>query len=234
MERQMTDKKILRPKDREQKQTPNALSCGSCLRSEKGIVLVVVLVLAAVALALMTAMIYMITIGTQTSGLQKRYKTALEAGIGGGTVFCQLITERGNPTNIGTANLTNFNVTTPASCSGTISSSGTTTTGLAAKLLTPSKSWNPNCNNTLSITPTDNTTYDMQMDLGTYRVYAKIVSTTDGNTVDDTGLLNSGVGGTNTGLVAVTPISYLYAVEVVSENSSRIDERAKLSILYQF
>jgi hypothetical protein len=233
MERQMTDKKILWSKDREQKL--NALSCGSCLRSEKGIVLVVVLVLAAVALALMTAMIYMITIGTQTSGLQKRYKTALEAGIGGGTVFCQLITARGDKSNIGTASLTNFYVTTPANCSGTISSSLTTTTGLAAKLLTPSKTW-VNCDKTLSIDPKLNTTYDMQMDLGTYTVYAKIVSTTDGNTVDDTGLTNTGVGDTNSGLVAVTPISYLYAVEVVSENSNttRIDERAKLSILYQF
>jgi hypothetical protein len=129
--------------------------------------------------------------------------------------------------------LTNFNVTTEAICQGVISSSGTTTNGLAAKLLTPSKSWT-NCKNSLSITPTDNKTYDMQMDLGTYRVYAKIVATTDGNTVDDTGLLNSGVGETNTGLVAVTPISYLYAVEVVSENNARVDERAKLSILYQF
>jgi hypothetical protein len=77
MERQMTDKKILWPKNGEQKQTINPLFCGSFLRSEKGIVLVVVLVLSAVALALMTAMIYMITIGTQISGLQKRYKTAL-------------------------------------------------------------------------------------------------------------------------------------------------------------
>jgi hypothetical protein len=234
MERQMTDRRIQRTKDREQKQTVNALLCGSCLRSEKGIVLVVVLVLSAVALAIMTAMIYMITIGTQTSGLQKRYKTALEAGIGGGGVFSQLIMARGDTSLIGTANLTNFNITTPVGCSGTISSSGTSTTGLAAKLMTPSKSWNTTCNMSTSITPTLATSYDMRMDLGAYRVYAKIVATTDGNTVNYSGLDNSGVADTNTGLVAVTPISYFYAIEVVSENSAKIDERAKLSILYQF
>jgi hypothetical protein len=74
----------------------------------------------------------------------------------------------------------------------------------------------------------------MRVDLGTYRVYAKIVATTSGNTVANSGFLTGSVATSNTGLVAVTPISYLYAVEVVSENTAKVDERAKLSILYQF
>jgi hypothetical protein len=52
--------------------------------------------------------------------------------------------------------------------------------------------------------------------------------------VASSGFLTGSVATSNTGLVAVTPISYLYAVEVVSENSARVDERAKLSVLYQF
>ena len=47
------------------------------LRSEKGFVLIVVIVLSAVALTIVTALLYMIMSGSQISGLQKRYKTAL-------------------------------------------------------------------------------------------------------------------------------------------------------------
>lgn len=224
----MIDQRTQRIRDRELMHSENALSSGYCSGSEKGVVLVVVLVLSAVALAIMTALIYMITTGTQTSGLQKRYKTALEAGIGGGTIFCQLISARGDTTLIGSTNLNNFNITTPAGCKDT-----GTDIGINAKLLSPSSSW-INCNNSLSINPADDTTYDMKVDLGTYRVYAKIVTTTPGNTVANSGFLTGSVATSNTGLVAVTPISYLYAVEVVSENSARVDERAKLSILYQF
>lgn len=223
------DQRKQRTREREISQTENAMSSGYYTGSERGVVLVVVLVLSAVALAIMTALIYMITVGTQTSGLQKRYKTALEAGIGGGTIFCQLISARGDTTLIGAASLNNFNITTPAGCKDT-----GVNIGINAKLLSQSSLWNANCDNSLSINPADNKTYDMQVDLGTYSVYAKIVATTAGNTVADPGNLTGSVATSNTGLVAVTPISYLYAVEVVSENRAKVDERAKFSILYQF
>jgi hypothetical protein len=205
MRNKMIDQKTQRSSDENILQAENFSFPGCGIGSEKGVVLIVVLVLSAVSLAIMTALLYMITTGTQTSGLQKRYKTALEAGIGGGNVFCQLISARGDTTLIGAAKLSNFNIKTPAGCK-----------------------------DTLSIDPTDATSYDAQVDLGTYRVYAKIVATTPGNTVTDTGLLNSSVATSNTGLVAVTPISYLYAVEVVSQNIAKEDERAKISFLYQF
>jgi hypothetical protein len=51
-------------------------------------------------LALMTTLIYMITTGTRISGLQKRYKTALEAGLGGADIFYQVIALRGQIADI--------------------------------------------------------------------------------------------------------------------------------------
>lgn len=219
-------------------------SCIRCQSSEKGVVLVVVLVLSAVALAIMTALIYMITAGTQISGLQKRYKTALEAGVGGGDVFYQLIALRAETaaTNVFTDNLNannlNSSITTPASCSGL--ASGATYSGLAAKLLTPSNSWS-GCGDTSSlIDPAVPSTYDMKLDLGTttkYTVYAKIVATTAGNSGGDSeggdALMNRGVVAGNA-QVAVTPVPYLYAIEVEAENSANRTERANLSILYQY
>src|SRR5574341_2459701 len=81
-------------KNRKLIRTEDSIDRMRYLGSERGIVLIVVIVLSAVALALMTALIYMITTGTQISGLQKNYKTALEAGVGGGDIFYQLIATR--------------------------------------------------------------------------------------------------------------------------------------------
>ncbi len=212
------------------------------IQSEKGVALIIVIVLSAVALAIMTALIYMITMGTQISGLQKRYKTALEAGEGGGDVFYQLIATRAESAGVQSLSSglnavpgVNFSTwTTSANCVA----SGATYTGLQTKLMTPSNLWSPECyGGSVSIDPLTPSTYDMKIELGTttkYSVYAKIVATTDGNSGGDLGLLTKGVVSSNSGEVAVMSIPFLYAIEVVSENGARIDERAKISTLYQY
>ena len=210
------------------------------LSSEKGVVLVMVIILSAIALLIVTTLIYMITTGTQASGLQKRFKTALEAGEGGADVFYQLIALRGVSSdqagfidNLGLYNIV-VSSTTPSTCSGT--SGGVTYTGVKAKLMSPSSTW-VNCSSDLAIDSETPATYDMRVELGAttrYNVYAKIVATIEGNSGGDLSLQNRGVVSSNSGEVAVTPIPYLYAIEVVSENKVRDDERAKLSVLYQY
>ncbi|HEX9021051.1 MAG TPA: pilus assembly PilX N-terminal domain-containing protein, partial [Nitrospirota bacterium] len=208
--------------------------------SEKGVALLVVIVLTAVALAIMTTLIYMITSGTRMSGMQKRYKTALEAGKGGADLFYQVIALRGEQSGqtsfLNTVNAYNLNtsVTNSAGCSGT--SGGTTYTGIQAKMMTSSSTW-VGCDSSITINPSDPNSYDMKSDLGSnpkYTVYTKVVAASDGNSGGDLGLLNKGVISANTGEVSVMSIPYLYAVEVVSENADNPDERAKLSILYQY
>jgi hypothetical protein len=213
------------------------------IKSEKGVVLIMVIVLSAVALVIMTALIYMITVGTQISGLQKRYKTALEAGEGGEDVFYQLIATRAETAgqNALASELNafglNFATTTPVECTGLVSGSTASYSGLAAKLMTPSSLWSPECNSSISIDPATPSTYDMKVELGTttkYTVYAKIVSTIDGNTGGDQNLAAPGVENANGGEVKMMAIPFLYAIEVVSENSAKVDERAKVSTLYQY
>jgi len=209
-------------------------------RSERGAVLIVVLVLSAVVLAITATLIYLVTAGTQTSGLQKRYKSALEAGLGGAEAFYQVIALRGETsgmttyTNALVASGITVSFPTPAACTGT--SGATAYLGLQARLMTYSNTWT-NCDSSISINPANPATYDMRMTMGTtdrYDVYAKIVATIPGNTGGDAGLWNKGVSNANSGEVAVMPISYYYAVEAVAENTARNDERAKLSILYQY
>jgi hypothetical protein len=195
----------------------------SILLNEKGIALVMVLVLSTIALLIMAGLIYMLTIGTQVSGLQKRYETAHEAGMGGSDVMYQLIAARGNP-NIP---LTNFLIT--ASNVGGVDC-------LTPKLNQPTISWPAACSNTMTIDPNTQSTYDMQFDLGagpTYQVFAKIVNTVEGNSGGDEGLLRYGVV-SSTGDITVMSMPYLYTIEIDAENQGNPSERAKLSILYQY
>jgi hypothetical protein len=137
-------------------------------KSEKGVVLVVVLVLSAVVLALITALIYMVISGTQISGSQKRYKSSLEAAKGGTDLYYQLVGLRGVDADddafrtagaAGDPSMPILDVIQLATASG-----GTPYYRLQAKLMTPTTSW-VDCNSSLFIDPTDST-YDMMFQLG--------------------------------------------------------------------
>lgn len=204
------------------------------LKNEKGIALAMVLILSAISLALMAALVYMIMSQTEISGIQKRYKTAQEAALGGSAIAYQLIAERGQ---FNTA-LWSYTRITPSTCTGT--SGGTTYTGIDAKIMTSSSTWT-NCSNSMTIDPNAASTsidyYDMSFELGTgtkYKVYAKIVDTIEGNSGGDEGLIKSGVVSANSGEVTVQSKPYLYTMEIDAENLTNPDARAKLSILYQY
>lgn len=217
----------------------------SILLNEKGIALVMVLILAAISLSIMTALIYMLVGGTKTSGIQKRYKTALEAGIGGSEVTYQLVSLRGQATDqasfVASLNTLGLGaiIRTPNTCTRNglaACSTYAVYTGLAAKLNLPTSCWT-GCDSSITITPGTNTTYDMQFDLGTtttYRVYAKIVDTVEGNSGGDEGLIKGGVVSSNSGEVTVQSVPYLYTIEIDAENPNNVDERAKVSVLYQY
>jgi hypothetical protein len=219
------------------------------LRNERGIALAMILVLAAVSLAIMAALIYMITTGTQVSGMQKRYRTALDAGVGSADLAYQFVATRGDSTLVSSLltqlSIINPAVTTSGSCTGT-SSLGTSFTGLAAKLNAPTfkpdgtSNWSSACvGDSVMIIPGTSTSYDMRYDLGSspypvYRIYTKIVDTIEGNSGGDEGLLGKGVVSSGTGEMSVMSRPYLYTLEVDAENLSSPSERAKLSVLYQY
>lgn len=189
-------------------------------RNEKGIALVIVMVLSAIGLAIMAGLVYMLTSGTQVSGIQKKYKTALEAGAGGVDVTFQLIGARGDPG----IPITNFLITASSAC-------------LTDKLTKSTANWAVGCNSSLTINPASTATYDIIFDVGSspvYTVYAKIADTVEGNSSGDTGLIKGGVVASNSGEVTVMSIPYLYTVEIDAENAANSAERAKMSVLYQY
>ena len=81
--------------------------------NEKGIALVVTLILGVIALAFIGALLYFLTSGTKISGTEKRYYTALEAAKGGADLIIADILEDGDIT------CNNNQTCTP--CPGTVS-----------------------------------------------------------------------------------------------------------------
>lgn len=199
------------------------------LRNERGVALMVVMLLSVILLGIMASLVYMLVASTQVSGIQKRYKTAIDAGKGGTEVAFEVIAMRGNPDLPG---LTQFKLTKddttcttyPAGC-------------LIAKLNNPTSAWPANCYTGSPIDVTQCASYDMFFELGTtskYQVYAKIVDTVDGNSAADLGLQKQGVVTSNTGEVQAMSKPYLYTLEVQAQNKDNPAERAQYSILYQY
>ncbi len=190
--------------------------------SERGAVLIVVVVLSAIALLVATSLLYMITSSTKISGMEKRYRTAREANYGAVAVLGQMIYTIQTKTT--DAWLASYNLQYVASgCP------------LSTKITTDSTTWAGAC---LASTP------DFSFDIGSspvYRVYVRIVDGKSGNTLGsyagqevgshiDT---HQGVVSTQTEL-PVESIPYSYIVETDTRNLSKPTERSRLQIFYQY
>lgn len=183
------------------------------LRNENGFALAFVLILAAIALVMTLAMLFMVSRGSYVSGQQKRFRTAVEAARGGIEATIQMISNRGNLT-VPYNNLALDN-------------------GVGTKLGNATGSWG-GLDSSITIDPGVPSTYDMRIDLGTYRVYSKIVDTVEGNSGADEGLVKAAVVNTGSGEVTVMSIPYLYTIEVLSQSQTNATERSKFSVLYQY
>jgi Tfp pilus assembly protein PilX len=193
-------------------------------RDNKGVALMMVLIISVIVLAVMAALIYMLTSGTQISGLSKRYSTALEAAQGGQSVMEQIIRARGDldPTFETAINLT-MPTTEAEDCLK------------IDKLIESTEDWRAVCNTSTIIDLSDPDTYDMKFDLGNYEVYAKIAQTIEGNSgQSDIDLMKTGVVESNAAEVAVQGVPYYYAVEIDSRNKNNLSERARISLLIQY
>lgn len=227
------------------------------LNNEKGIALFMALVLSVIMLSLTAAVLYMVIEGTQSSGREKRYKTAIEASQGGLDISFDLIGTRGATADL-LLNLSGRSpvVTTPAGCVPNPSTAAECRalvddydenyTGITTKLRLPTSigtvvghsCW-LNCDSTLPIDPNVPATYDMSFKLGNapnpvFDVFVKVVDTTLGNSAASTGLEKKGVVLTNSGEIMVPPISYLYTIEVLSQSQDNPNERSRASALYAY
>lgn len=200
------------------------------VRNERGMVLVTALMLSFLALAIILALLYVISQGTKMSAASKRYKSALEASYGGVEVF----TKEFIPQLSGalTPSLTSVLVG-GAPAFGTYSC-------IQDKLNKTSPQWGACSAAAKTVNPKDgfDTTFSLRGQAGqpNFNVYAKIVDTQPGNS-DTSGIeqMDSGAG-VAYGAAGVSPkhMPATYRIEVQGERATNPLEKANLSVLYAY
>jgi hypothetical protein len=178
--------------------------------SERGVALVLVLVLSTIGLIVMTTVLYMITMGTQISGSEKRYRTAHEAALGAFEVIRQIIQDQGASVLPGV-------------------------TVVYEPTFLP-KVTGPNMTASRIIDANDPNTYDLAIDLGNpvYRVYAKIVQKQRGNTNLGYKLvrIKTGVVPADPGM-GVKTFTY-YTFTIIAQKATNPQERVRMDLVQTF
>jgi hypothetical protein len=158
--------------------------------------------------------LYVITMGTQISGSEKRYRTAHEAAMGGIEVIRTLLQDQT------AATIPGVTINYQASFMNKINA--TSLTGF---------------DTAVSIDPNTASTYDMSIDIGNpvYRVYAKIVQTKKGNTLKGyktvrvkTGVVPpEGIGGS-------MYVPTYYTMTILSQKANNPNERIRMDLVNIF
>lgn len=192
--------------------------------NQKGVVMMMVLLIATITLSVTTTMLYMLLTSTKFSGMQNRFATSMEAAVAGTEAVTEFISY-GNSASF----VQKFND------AGMSFGYGDNVTCIEEKLKESTASWSAACSNDLYINPLDGTSYDVHFELGDYLVYGKIVYTIKGNTggggairrfantcVTDCGI---GFGG--------QAVPFTYTVEVLAKHRDILTETSRMSVLYQ-
>lgn len=192
------------------------------LGNEKGMALVMALVLGLIGMLMIASLLYMAGTGIWTSGSKNRYQTALEASYGGMNFFAKEIIQRGlggtalsamgNYSGVLTPLITDANFTAKLTTTGDVSD-GTYPAATNDATLT------------LTFTaPTPNII-----------VNTAILSTSRGNSgTSSTALIGGGVVGNNQGTVTPQHIPYLFQTEIQAQSVTGTRERANLSAIYAY
>ncbi len=217
------------------------------IRNEKGVALVMVIIIALIGLAMVSTLLFMVTQGTRISGFQKVYRSTDEAGLGGAQIATQVIRD-----NIFNARSGLPMVPITSGVLSVLITNGNSDACLIQKLTLTRGAWDtagPNyswtaCTGARATTIDAFTTpasEDFKFDLPgpstgqTFTVYAKILDTVKGNTAE------SGIGGKlgGSGVVSsqegeITPpaVPSLYRIEVQAQDATNPQQRSKYSVLY--
>lgn len=232
----------------------------SKLLNEKGVALMIVLVLSFISLAIVATLIYLVIQGTRFSGFYKRYATVHDAAVGGAEMSAALILNRGNLViPAGFDFPTGINLSPACVCgfepdiANPVYPDPSPNTCLCRKLCLPpfktdSVTYNwaggvdrPNrttCNDSVDPTnwPDILPAFNLAGVGGTqYTVFAKIIDTTVGVTDLSGEDLSCGTGAAYTcGAIGGAMSPYLYRVEINAQNAANAIERSRLSVLYAY
>jgi len=180
------------------------------LKSNKGIALILALILGLVSIAFLAGIFLMISTGARMSGIERSYTAAVEAARGGATLTCRYL-RRG---------ITNSQLAKAAE-EGWLTVDWDCLQVKRSKATAEWASWGCDCDETDDTScETDDTLSsikdynDLEMTVGTYRLYSKVIDTKKFTTVTgETG--------------------YIYTVHVLSESTQDCNDKAWITFLYR-
>ena len=202
------------------------------IRNQKGIALVTTLMLTLISLAVILALLYMVTRGTQASGMNKKYRTALEASYGGAEVVAKAIIP-----------FVLQNYSTPSLLSNLEGVNGFGAIGLKVedesclqrKIMYPTASWAADCDAVASPSKLPDMTMQLPAQEGShFMIYAKIMDTQEGNS-DMGGIALEGAGvseGSNVIVPQHQP--FLYKIEVQGQLKDDESVSSDLEVIYAY
>ncbi|WP_420850277.1 hypothetical protein [Oryzomonas sagensis] len=204
------------------------------IKNEDGFALITSLMLTLISLTIVMALLYMMTQSVQVSGLNKHYKTALEATYGGAEIYAK---------DILPFIMRNYSSATMAADLQTAFSNGVTVTKLLSdqsciqsKLTKSTANWPAGCSSTPYATKeSSDMSFTMAAVTGSpFVVYSKIVDTVKGNS-DTSGLQLEGSGVAESSTV-LTPqsIPYIYRMELKGERQNNPMAQANIEVLYAY
>lgn len=219
------------------------------LNNERGIALVMVLILALIGLMIVSALMFMATSGTIGSGAFRAFRTAEEASYGGAEIAAEYAVNRGA--------LPLFGFPLGCNCGDPLNATdntdrdaGNARTCRCDKLCNATADWAVtgagNCDESgvaglqIDLTPGPGVLKsDFPLTLGNFIVYAKIVDTVVGNSdmggiVASGELGGSGVVSSSTGLVSPPSRPYLYRMEIDARSTANPREHSRISMLYAY
>lgn len=211
--------------------SPAASEKPSILGNDRGIALVMALILGLIGMLMIVSLLYMAGTGIWTSGSKKRYQTALEASHGGMNFFAKEIIQRGvgGTTLFGMGTYGGiFDPGNPGPTDNTAASAAfntkLTTTGIIGDAGYPVS--NPDATMTLAfVAPNPNMT-----------INAAILGSSRGNSgTSQNVLVGGGVVNSNSGTVTPQHIPYLYQTDIQGQSTLLFSrERARLSSVYAY
>ena len=220
------------------------------LLNNKGMALVTSLMLTLITLGIIMSMLYIITQATKISGVTKKYHNVTEAAFGGGELVANDLIGLAWK-NYSSVNGMGNQLTSAYGTIGLVMSA--TDPCFKQKLSTATANWSSTCSKSLdldSIKSKPDLSFLLKGTLpgSNYKVYAKIVDTTAGNTdTASSTLLNSsdiasglvGASGSaynrsGAGTIAIQHIPYVYRLEIQGEKEINPLEKSNVSVLYAY
>lgn len=223
----------------------------SILSNNKGVALLTSLMLTMITLGIVMSLFYIITQSIKVSAATKRYRNVTEATYGGSELVAFDIIGSAFKNMSSAGGMSNQLVSAYANVDLSMLASNNC---FKQKLSSPSSSWT-SCTSTqksmelLTVKTTPDLTFLLKSTAAgqNYKVFAKIVDTTSGNTdtasssmlsSSDSGGLLSGSGSaynkSGAGGVAIQHIPYAYRIEVQGEKETNAIEKSNVTVLYAY